>query len=466
MTSGEQESRHAVDQIRGRTPLAAIVALLILGSILVAAWSTPSEAGANNDTKATATPSFAPDLPGQASPRATSAARSSSISRSRLRKSLKKLSAKAGSSSGVYVWDTGAGDGRREIYGRNEGHARKLASNQKLFTTATALNRLGADGRIKTLVFKRGAINSQGTLKGDLILRGGGDPALGSRSYAQARGYPVTPMTALASDIKKAGIKKVRGSVVADDSVFDRRRGVPDSNYQQSPYIAPLSGLTYNHSSGGGDPALNAAAALKGRLKGKGIKVKGGIKLGRASKAVRSRPPIGEIGSPTIADLAAATNKPSDNFYAEMLLKRIWAKDGRRGTTPGGAKAVERFARSVGSKVDAKDGSGLTDNNRSSPRNVVRLLSAMRRHDAARAFNASLADAGRDGTLRDRMRGSAADGRCRAKTGTITGVSTLSGYCRSGRDTIVFSILMNGVSISYAHSLQDRMVIDMARYRP
>jgi D-alanyl-D-alanine carboxypeptidase/D-alanyl-D-alanine-endopeptidase (penicillin-binding protein 4) len=72
--------------------------------------------------------------------------------------------------------------------------------------------------------------------------------------------------------------------------------------------------------------------------------------------------------------------------------------------------------------------------------------------------------AGREGTVRGRMRGTAAEGRCRAKTGTLTGVSALSGYCDMSGRTLVFSILMNGVDVTAARSLQDRIVATIARY--
>ena len=151
-----------------------------------------------------------------------------------------------------------------------------------------------------------------------------------------------------------------------------------------------------------------------------------------------------------------------------MLLKRLVATDKRQGTTAAGAKAVKEYARELGSKVDAQDGSGLTDNNKSSPKDIVKLLTAVRRVKGVGApLFSSLAIAGKDGTLVDRMGGTVAAGRCRGKTGTIDGVSNLSGYCQSGQHLIAFSILMNGVGdYDYARSIQDKMVVEIARYRP
>jgi serine-type D-Ala-D-Ala carboxypeptidase/endopeptidase (penicillin-binding protein 4) len=81
-------------------------------------------------------------------------------------------------------------------------------------------------------------------------------------------------------------------------------------------------------------------------------------------------------------------------------------------------------------------------------------------------FYESLPRAGIEGTLSNRMECTAAEGRCRAKTGTISGVSALSGYCDSAGGPVVFSILMNGIGSNYtgARSLQDRMVVAIARY--
>jgi len=98
---------------------------------------------------------------------------------------------------------------------------------------------------------------------------------------------------------------------------------------------------------------------------------------------------------------------------------------------------------------------------------VVRLLIAAQRDDElAKPLFKSLSIAGKDGTLGSRMGGTAAAGRCRGKTGTLTGVSNLSGYCKTKRGLVVFSLLMNGVSsLDAAHSIQDKMVIQIARLR-
>jgi D-alanyl-D-alanine carboxypeptidase/D-alanyl-D-alanine-endopeptidase (penicillin-binding protein 4) len=120
----------------------------------------------------------------------------------------------------------------------------------------------------------------------------------------------------------------------------------------------------------------------------------------------------------------------------------------------------------MGTRVRASDGSGLGRGNRASPKQVGKLLRAMNKADSADAYLDSLAIAGQEGTLAGRMRGTAAQGRCAGKTGTLSGVSTLSGYCRVGGNQIAFSILMNRVgNLSAAHSAQDRMVAAIARYR-
>jgi D-alanyl-D-alanine carboxypeptidase/D-alanyl-D-alanine-endopeptidase (penicillin-binding protein 4) len=160
--------------------------------------------------------------------------------------------------------------------------------------------------------------------------------------------------------------------------------------------------------------------------------------------------------------LIELTNKPSDNFFAEMLLKDLALQANGKGTTRAGARLSAGYARRLGSRARLVDGSGLSRGNRASPREVVDLLEAMNELDSTEfgdQYIDSLAIAGRDGTLATRMRRGPARSRCMGKTGTLSNVSALSGYCenRSG-ETIAFSILMNNVYPGSARGLQDAMV--------
>jgi serine-type D-Ala-D-Ala carboxypeptidase/endopeptidase (penicillin-binding protein 4) len=346
---------------------------------------------------------------------------------------------------------------------------RPLASNMKLFTTATALSRLGPEYRIPTKVFRDGPVDAKGVLHGSLYLQGGGDPALGTPAFYNAYfGGLGTNVFALTPQIKAAGIKSITGRLYADDTVFDRRRGVADSGYATSPYIGPLSGLAFNSGFAGAtstsgfssDPAKLAVTKLARSL--------GGIVPPQT--ALAPTPPDAErvalVRSPTLDRIVNLTDVYSNNYFAEMLIKLLGARFGGAGTTSAGAGVIEAFARAHGSAVSAVDGSGLTRSNRSSPREVVDLLLGMQEDPAGEEFIQDLALAGQEGTVASRMEGSAAYGRCRTKTGTISGVSNLSGYCfnRSGR-VIAFSILMAGVgNLTQAHLDQDRIAAAVAGY--
>jgi serine-type D-Ala-D-Ala carboxypeptidase/endopeptidase (penicillin-binding protein 4) len=374
-----------------------------------------------------------------------------------------------GSASGLLVVEAESGD---VVCASAPGRARPLASNMKLFTTATALSKLGPDAQIPTKVLRDGRIDENGVLHGSLYLQGGGDPALGTPGFYNAYlGGLGTNLFALTPQIRAAGIERITGRLYADDTIFDRRRGVADSGFATSVYIGPLSGLAFNHGFSGStsssgfssDPAKLAAAKLARSLRGAGVAVP-------AQVALRAAPPFAQrvalVQSPTIHQLAEFTDVYSDNFFAETLIKLLGARFGGAGTTAAGASVVEAFARANGSVVDAVDGSGLTRSNRASPREVVDLLLAMRDDPAGEEFVQDLALTGKEGTVDGRMRGTAAYGRCRTKTGTISGVSNLSGYCfnRSGR-IMAFSILMSGVgSTSAAHVYQDRIAGAVAGY--
>ncbi|MDP9400623.1 MAG: D-alanyl-D-alanine carboxypeptidase/D-alanyl-D-alanine-endopeptidase, partial [Actinomycetota bacterium] len=176
-------------------------------------------------------------------------------------------------------------------------------------------------------------------------------------------------------------------------------------------------------------------------------------------------PELARVASAPMAALVRATNVPSDNYLAEMLLKGLGARFSGRGSTLAGAAVAAATMRGLGAAPRIADGSGLSRANRTSPRDVVRLLEAMPAQKTGGAFLRSLPVAGRTGTLRRRMRGTPAAGACRAKTGTLLGVSALAGYCRTraGGD-VAFAFLMSSVSVFGARAVQDRMARTLAAY--
>ncbi len=373
-----------------------------------------------------------------------------------------------GGASGLLVID---GETGQTVCGRAAGRQRPLASNMKLFTTATALTRFGPRYRIATRVLADGELDADGVLHGNLYLRGAGDPALGVPAfYNRFLGGLGTDLFALKQQIRLAGVRAVTGRLYADDTIFDRLRGVADSGYATSPYIGPLSGLSFDsgyrnaRASGfASDPARLAATKLARSLRRAGVSIQPGVALAPTPATAE---PLATVRSPTMSQLVDATDVYSNNFFAEMLVKLIGARFGGEGSTGAGARVVERFARGHGSGVHAVDGSGLTRTNRASPLQVVRLLAAIRAMPVGDGFIQDLALSGHEGTLEERTLGTAAYGRCRAKTGTLTGVSALSGYCfnRSGR-VMIFSILMGSVrDLSLAHSEQDRIAAAVASY--
>lgn len=375
----------------------------------------------------------------------------------------------AGSSSGAQVVNADTG---RTVFSWRHTTPRILASNTKLYTTAAALARYGRDGTLATEVRGSGGLGGQGVWRGDLHLVGGGDPTFGSRSFSlRAYGSTRSTVEALAEQLYEIGIRRVAGRVTGDESGFDSLRGGPDSGYGTSIWVGPLSALGYNRglaaesgTSFQANPPAFAAARLTDALRRKGIRVRD---LPRAGRTPPSADGLAVAESPSMSRLAALANKPSDNYVAEMLLKSLAMQATGRGTTTTGARIAARFARRVGGRpTRLVDGSGLSRANRASPYRVVRLLMGIRRRDEFRPFLKSLSVAGHDGTLGPRMRRGPARGHCRGKTGTLSNVSAVSGFCRArSGDTYAFSILMNGVDPYGARRLQDSMLQAIAGVR-
>ena len=374
----------------------------------------------------------------------------------------------AGAYAGAYV--VGLDEPRARVIFRWRARTQRiLASNAKLFTTTAALDRFGVEGTLGTEVLGSGQLDAEGIYRGSLYLRGGGDPTFGSRRFGRRSYGGGAAVEDLAELVEGTGIQRVTGRIYGDESAFDSLRGGPESSYGLSPWVGPLSALSFNRglfTEGGrgwqANPPAFAAARLDGALERRGIPVR--LKP-RAGLTPEGATLLAGVESPPMERLIRQTNKQSDNFFAEMLLKSLGHDAGGLGTTRAGAQVVTSYARGLGAPVRLADGSGLSRADRASPRSVVRLLTAMHRSVDYDPFVGSLPIAGQDGTLFDRMRRGSARYRCRGKTGTLSNVSALSGYCEgeSGND-YAYSILMNGVYPTSARRIQDRMLQAIAKY--
>ncbi len=197
-------------------------------------------------------------------------------------------------------------------------------------------------------------------------------------------------------------------------------------------------------------------------LQAAGVAVQGQTKVS-SGNAPAGAQPLAIVRSPPMRTLIRLTNTPSDNFFAEMLLKGMGASFGGAGTTAAGAAVVRsELASQFAIHPWLEDGSGLSRADVTSPRQIVTLLRAMsQNHD----FTGSLAIGGRTGTLAIGLRGTPAQGRCRGKTGTLPDVANLAGYC-TARDghTLAFAFLMNAVDPTTGHAAENHMAAALARY--
>jgi D-alanyl-D-alanine carboxypeptidase/D-alanyl-D-alanine-endopeptidase (penicillin-binding protein 4) len=371
---------------------------------------------------------------------------------------------RAGGSSGALVVDATTG---QTLFSSRPTVRRMPASTQKLYTTSTALARFGATGTLSTTVLAGAAVQADGTVDGDLYLRGGGDPTLGGQTFVRKYYGSGTTLEDIADRVAAAGVTTVTGHVIGDESRFDTRRGGPSSRYAASTDDeGALGALAFDRGLDPAtgrfqrDPAAFAAAKFAIALRHAGVHIHTGGRAGTTPAGART---VTKVASPPMATLVRMTNAPSDNFFAETLLKDLGAAVNGTGTTAGGAGVVlTRLQDDLLLRPRIVDGSGLSRFDRTSPAELVALLRAERR-DAP--FVSSLAVVGRTGTLHARMRGTAAAGRCQAKTGTLHDVSNLAGYCTAANGhVLMFAFLMNRISPGFAQGLQDKMTVALAGY--
>ncbi|MFM7365509.1 MAG: D-alanyl-D-alanine carboxypeptidase/D-alanyl-D-alanine-endopeptidase [Cuspidothrix sp.] len=374
------------------------------------------------------------------------------------------------------------------------------ASNIKLFTTAAALQQLGADFRIRTSVYDDG--------NGVFRVVGRGDP-----SFTNAQ------LTILAKQLYQQGIRQIN-HLIADDSYF--QGSVVNYSWEwediQADYGAPVNSLILNENRSiltlspqsmgqplqikWADPTeayrwrienntttteVNESAFIEINrdLKGQILEIKGqmpissqpemsavavfdpGIHflrkfrqyLGREginveenlnTNIINNAREIAAVESPPLSELLIETNLNSNNLYAEALLRSLGIKKPReknQNTADIGLQIVRETLTELGIETDGYiivDGSGLSRKNLTTPAALVQVLEVMAKSSQAEIFRASLPVAGIKGSLKNRFLKTAAEGIVQGKTGSMTGISALSGYVNAPNyEPLVFSIMVN-----------------------
>lgn len=372
------------------------------------------------------------------------------------------------------------------LYERNADTMMVPASVRKLFTGASVLSCHGVDGTLETRVGLTG-VQKGSVLRGDLVIRGGGDPSLAGRwEYDSDRNARLRPIV---EALARLGIDRIDGDVVIDVSAFDDVL-IPGSwkkDYLGNSWAAPVDAVAYNENvigvrvvgrppssaivtldpefaavameercsktrhvvgivegnvvtvgcskKGKGtlsylvavpDPALFAGQGVRAFLLDHGVSIRG---VRTTREAVTGARTLTVIPSPPAGMLLSAVLSDSANLYAEMLLKSMSLGEGPASyeESLGIERAfLERVVALGGAEFSFDDGSGLSTENGVTPRATLRLIAYLER-DASRLhlFRDSLASPG-FGTLRKRLGG--LEGRVVAKTGSIDGVKALAGW--------------------------------------
>ena len=340
------------------------------------------------------------------------------------------------------------------VYEANPDEPVRPASLAKLFTGAAAVDGLGINLRLRTSVHALAAPDPSGVTS-DLWLIGGGDPVLGTDAWAaqlrdDRRLY--TSLDELADRVVAAGVRRVEGRIIGDDSRYDRDRYVDTwpTRLIDDGEVGPLSALTVNDGfrTWGhpgipfDEPAADAAAIFADLLVSRGVDVTGPAAAGTASGATVE---LAAVESPAVGALVDAMLRDSDNGTAELLVKELGFRWVGEGVTDVGTRVIYDLLVRGGvlptPGVVIADGSGLSDAARASCRALTTLLDRR-----SVAISPRLATAGRDGTLARRFTGTPAAGRIRAKTGSIDGIAALAGYAETNSGTTAtFAYVVNGL---------------------
>ena len=324
---------------------------------------------------------------------------------------------------GLMVYDLSA-DSILYSYGGRQ--TLRPASTMKLLTSVTALDVLGSSYDYRTYLYYKGTI-ADGVLTGDVWLVGGMDPL-----------FDDTDMRIMAETLHRVGVDSISGRIVRDisfkeESLLGEGWCWDDDNPQLSPLLVSRKD--------------EFADRFKEELQKCGVAVNAPITTDRLPKDVLlicSR-------SHRLSEVLEPMMKESDNLYAESMFFQLAATVGKRPATAVHARQVIKTtvtkAGVTGIPYRIADGSGLSLYNYVTPELMVRLLRyAYLKRDIMAALYPALPVAGVDGTLKKRMKGGPAQGNVHAKTGTLSGVSSLAGYCRAANQHLLaFCIINQGI---------------------
>lgn len=343
---------------------------------------------------------------------------------------------------GLMVYDLTADSA---LYCYQERQTLRPASTMKVVTSITALDKLGDSHQFKTRLMYTGKIEEH-TLTGDLYCVGGFDPRFNSDD-----------MRSFVESLRKMGVDTIRGRLIADVSMKDDKQFGEgwcwdDDNDVLTPLLISRKDQFIERFEQG--------------LKDDGVvlecsKTTGRVPAGAFEVTTRFH---------TMDQILMKMMKESDNLYAESMFFQIAASTGNRPASARSARSViNKLIRKVGlnpSDYKVADGSGLSLYNYVSAELEVALLRyAFRNDNIYLHLYPSLPIAGEDGTLKKRMKGTFAAGNVHAKTGTVTCVTSLAGYCTAANGhKLAFSIINQGcLRDSESRAFQDRVCVAMCQ---
>lgn len=343
---------------------------------------------------------------------------------------------------GLEVWDL---DDDLSLYRHDEKQRLRPASTLKTVTAITALNTLGADYDFNTSVMYTGnEPDSVHTWHGDIYIIGGMDPHLSQPD-----------VTSMAKAIKQLGIDSIMGNIYADQSFKDSYKYGSGWCWDddENPLLLPLKSSNKDQ----------VPDMLVVRLRREGIYFGGDTGTRTLHGTGRK---VAEVNQSLRSVMRPMLKNSNNNCAESVFYAMIHDKYGDGASARQGQLMVRTLMRNAGidnaNSYDIVDGSGLSLYDYISPHAEVMLLRyAWKDHDIYKTLYPLLPIAGRDGTLRRRMRGTRAAGNVHAKTGTVTGVRSLCGYLTAANGHhIAFSIMNQGVNgedgtANRAKALQD-----------